>query len=129
MKSEYDAEQHRLYARISGPLTRPAMVKLRNNMLDSPYMAEGLSVIFDLRDTHVAMDVEELRQHAADDVRVGPALHGVRVAVLVAADADYGLIRMFETFSELQGSEAETGVFKDPEAAVRWLDDSYQSSG
>ena len=48
-----------------------------------------------------------------------------RRAVVVARDVDYGVARVFQTMVELQGGVVQ--IFRDHEAAERWLDRSTHS--
>ena len=86
---------------------------------------EGISrlELYDLRKhTHLFSkdEIEQLLLHALDNYRIRPKNN--RTALLVSQGVLYGLSRMYESLTKIEGiKNNETEVFDNLEDAVEWL--------
>lgn len=77
-------------------------------------------VLWDLRNLREApRSTRELREAASLVASARRLFEGGRAAIVVSADLDFGMARMFEAFAE--GSGVAYRTFRDIESAQAWL--------
>ena len=117
MKMELATVEGVAVATVSGSLTlkdmREGAVTLWNSV-------EGprFRVLWDLQAATFDLSRSEV-QGLAEFIKKGSPAGDIRVAFVVSRDAEFGLVRMFEVFRE--APNARTSVFRDRDAALRWL--------
>ncbi|HVZ74834.1 MAG TPA: hypothetical protein VHJ20_20775 [Polyangia bacterium] len=88
-------------------------------VVKEPKFRPGMPAIVDCRRVKSLFSISDLRKTAAD-ARARPEMKvRGRVAVLASSNLIYGLLRMYEVFSE--GTPNEMRVFRQPEEAFAWL--------
>jgi hypothetical protein len=118
MAVEYhiDTEARLLIARFSGEFTVGDVIRLRSLGRQDPRLQAGFSTIDDVTGvTEISMSQDDLARLAQQSV-VQP---GVRRALVAKTDLQFGMARMYQTFSEFSGQSFQ--VFRDIEAARAWL--------
>lgn len=100
---------------------------LYGRMKRDPAYRAGMSLVIDERRRVGAAETEDVRGIAKAVSGGKLDFEGVRCAVLVAGDAQYGMSRMFAALSEKSGMEVS--VFRDEEEAVSWLQGVAPASG
>ena len=102
-----------------GRLTFP---EIRDKMIDFSSGIMKSRVLCDLTRATVAdlttREIEEIIKLIGRKVN---GAHGARSAIVVHGGVDYGLARMFSTFSELAGLPVKVKVFRTAEVAREWL--------
>ena len=87
--------------------------------------AEGLiGALVDLTKVENMDTSQDAVKSAAATNRRSTSLQGLRFAVVAPEDIAFGLARMYELLRDDEGS---THVFREYEAALRWLEDSGPS--
>ena len=77
-----------------------------------------IRVLWDLRDAHFVLDTAEVRDFAEFAKQLAGST-AIRSAFVVSGDLEYGLLRMFAVFREVEGALA--AVFRHKVQAVEWL--------
>ena len=102
-----------------GRLTFP---EIRDKMVDFSAGILKSRVLFDLTRATVAdlttNEIEEIIKLIGQKVN---GAQGAKSAIVVQGSVDYGLARMFSTFSELAGLPVQVKVFRTTEVAKEWL--------
>ncbi len=100
-----------------GPLT---LDEMKESALAMWRRVEGpdVRILWDLREAHFDLSGAEIRDLADFSKRRAPPVR-LRTAFLVDRDHQFGLLRMFQTFSETEN--ARTSVFREEERALAWL--------
>jgi hypothetical protein len=91
------------------------------------YGSEGMTryELYDLRSRATPFSTEEIEQivhQTIQDMPLRPP--GGKTAIVVKETLKFGLVRMYETFAELEGIATETRPFYDMAEAAQWLGDS-----
>lgn len=99
------------------------------DVIDANYKNIKRYVIWDFTASETCYDnltVDDLRE-------VSKLVHKMaghmKTAYVAARDIDYGLLRMYEMYKELEGVPVETKVFRKREYALKWLfsEESYST--
>jgi len=102
-----------------GRLTFP---EIRDKMVDFSASRIKSRVLCDLTRATVAdlttSEIEEIIKLIGQKVN---GAKGAKSAIVVHGSVDYGLARMFSTFSELAGLPVQVKVFRTTEVAREWL--------
>lgn len=102
-----------------GRLTFP---EIRDKMVDFSAGSIKSRVLCDLTRATVAdlttSEIEEIIKLIGQKVN---GAKGAKSAIVVHGSVDYGLARMFSTFSELAGLPVQVKVFRTTEIAREWL--------
>jgi hypothetical protein len=115
----YHFEGDFLYTTIEGATTYLDVKAFMDTVVAEPKYRPGIPAIIDCRKAKSLFSISELRKTAAD-ARQRPEMKvRGRVAVLASSNLVYGLLRMYEVFSE--GTPNEMRVFRQPEEAFAWL--------
>ena len=85
---------------------------------DPSYRA-GMPSLVDCRQVTALLSPAELRIIAAEIASITTAPVAGRCAVLAASDVVFGLVRMYEAYSE--GAPVDVCAFRDHDAAMAWL--------
>ena len=91
------------------------------------YGSEGMTryELYDLRYRATPFSTEEIEQIVHQTIQYMPLRPpGAKTAIVVNETLKFGLVRMYETFAELEGVATETRPFYDLAEAVQWLGDS-----
>jgi len=114
-----DSEQHRIVTHCVGETTLREVLSHFDELEMDPACPDGADVLLDLSQITSLPNVGQIRAAAE---RAGIAARSVRfgaIAIVAASEAIFGMARVFETFTERHFSR--TGVFRNREAAERWL--------
>ena len=79
---------------------------------------QGYGILVDVRETDYVSSSSEIRQYAAL-AQDADSLRGHRLAIVVTRTVQFGMGRMFATYLEMLGGQAD--VFRDEESAMDWL--------
>jgi len=113
---QLDLENRLVRTRGWGVLTDPEVRDLYDRLRVDPDFEPSFQQLCDLREvTDLKTTADALRALA----RRPTFAQGVRRAFVVGREVDYGLSRLFQAYSEPQGSVIE--VFREWEAAEAWL--------
>lgn len=88
-------------------------------VLADPAYQPGMPSLVDCRKVTALLSPAELRAIAADIGSTTAAPVTGRCAVLAASDVVFGLVRMYEAYSE--GAPIEVRAFRDYDQAMAWL--------
>lgn len=103
----------------SGALSVTEVLDWQKQVHADPAFDPSFTLLADYRDaTTIDFDTAQLRI-VAQNVPFGPA---VRRAFVVRQDADYGVLRMFQTLSEVGRRRGNVAVFRDLQLALQWLE-------
>ena len=113
--------QHRLVTvEASGQVTVAEIFDYQNGLRADPSFEPTFSLLADCRSVNfIDVDADGLRRLAGNV----PFRPGSRRAFIVGSILNYGLIRMFQAFTELADG-ADVQPFYDIDAARAWLADS-----
>ena len=125
MPIEHELDRERRIHRISviGSITIAEFSAFMAQLTRSPDYEPDLDALWDLRQTDFEQIDAEFWQNIVRIRREHPERNRARLAHLVEGDFAYGMIRMYQILSELDGADLtqELGVFKDAAAAEAWL--------
>jgi hypothetical protein len=113
----YHFEDDTLFTTIEGPTAYEDVKRYLNALTTDPRFRAGMPGLIDCRRVKSLFSIADLRRTAAD-LRARPEIRG-RAAVLATSNLVYGLLRMYEVFSD--GDPVEIRVFRQPEEALAWL--------
>jgi hypothetical protein len=115
----YHFEGDFLYTTIEGATNYGDVKAFMDAVVIEPKFRPGIPAVIDCRKVKSLFSISDLRKTAAD-ARQRPEMKvRGRVAVLASSNLVYGLLRMYEVFSE--GTPNEMRVFRQPEDALAWL--------
>ena len=117
-----DASSNRITTRVFGEATIDEALQHLDELSADPSYEPGLEALLDLVDCETLLDVDKIRTAAARVTADPSALRFGRLAIVVASDALFGMLRMFHTLSESVFSEAQ--IFRDRDEALQWLGES-----
>jgi hypothetical protein len=115
----YHFEGDFLYTTIAGSTGYEDVKAYLDEVSKDPRFRPGMPAIIDCRPVRSLFSISDLRKTAADARRRPEMQVRGRVAVLASSNLIYGLLRMYEVFSE--GTPNEMRVFREPEEALAWL--------
>jgi hypothetical protein len=114
-----DTEKQIIRITVKGQPLPGEHAAVTQQWLNDPDYVPGMSILLDNRGREEPSDrarVEKL----ASETRSSPfAVPGIRVAIVVASDAEYGMSRMYGSLAEESGLEIRT--FRDIDEAEAWL--------
>jgi hypothetical protein len=100
-----------------GPLTLKDMREAAERLWQQETGTE-VRVMWDLRESRFNLSADEVSS-LAQFVRQRSPFTKLRAAFVVAADLEFGLVRMFEIMRDTKS--ARTNVFRDRDKALEWL--------
>jgi hypothetical protein len=113
---EIDVERRLVRSIEWGELSDEDLRGLYVRIRDDPAFDPSFQQLCDLRTvTKITTSVDTLRSLAQTSI----FLPGVRRAFVVGREVDFGLARLFQTYSEVEGGTVE--VFRHMADAERWL--------
>jgi NAD(P)-dependent dehydrogenase (short-subunit alcohol dehydrogenase family) len=116
-----DASINRITTRAFGEVTIDEVLQHFDELSADPSYEPDLDVLLDLIDCKTLANADEIRTAAARVTADLSTLRFGRLAIVVASEALFGMLRMFHSFSESAFSEAQ--IFRDRDEALKWLDD------
>jgi hypothetical protein len=111
-----DAKRRLIIVRAGGVLTEGDVIRVREQLRDDPAFDREFDQLFDAREVEDIALSKDGMSRLADTSILAPA---VRRAFLAATTLQYGMARMFKTFSEQR--QHTTQVFRELEEAELWL--------
>lgn|SRR5262245_31400000 len=116
---EIDRAAGRIDTRCTGDVTLDEVMRHFAELRADPSTPERLDVLLDLDGTTSTPESPQLRQVTRAIDQLTAKLRWGACAIVASRDSLYGMSRMFAVFAE--GLFAETQVFRDRQAAERWL--------
>jgi len=117
---EIDVARERIHTRCIGDVKLPDVVAHFRALVADPRLPHRLDVLLDFRELTTFPDGGQLQSVAIEIRQLLAKVAWRRCAVIGATDLAFGIGRMFEMITE--PSFRKTMVFRDLEAANRWLD-------
>ena len=119
MPITYRFEGGFIFTSIEGETGYADVKAYMDQLVRDPSFTPGMSGVVDCRRVTSRFSITDLRRTAAD-VKSRPQMQvPSRAAVLASSNLVYGLLRMYEVFSD--GDPVEIRVFRRPEDAMAWL--------
>lgn len=119
MPITYRFEGDTLFTTIEGDTGYEDVKSYLDALFADPGFRPGMPGLIDCRRVKSMFTISDLRK-TATDARSRPELQVPgRAAVLASSNLVYGLLRMYEVFTE--GSPSQIRVFREPEEAIAWL--------
>jgi hypothetical protein len=113
---EIDVGRHLVRTTEWGELSDDDLRRLYDRIRDDPAFDPSFRQLCDLRTvTKITTSVDTLRSLAQTSI----FLPGARRAFVVGREVDFGLARLFQTYSEVEGGTVE--VFRNMADAEAWL--------
>jgi hypothetical protein len=115
-----DADSNLLNVQVDGKIVPDDVVRYRSRLLSDPEFIPGTNTLVDCRNASTEGLTSGDLRFLADDVQSRRRLLGrAKCAVLVATDAAFGMMRMYEACS--LESPVAVRVFRDEGEALVWL--------
>ena len=108
-----------MFATLDGPTGYQDVRRFLDKLFADPRFRRGMPSLIDCRRVKNLFSIADLRKTAADHKRRPELKVPGRAAVVASSNLIYGLLRMYEVFSE--GAAVEIRVFRKPEEALAWL--------
>ncbi len=120
-KTEFDVHFEVVVVSLWGVVTVPELAKVFEDQRLRPECRDGLPRLWDVRDA----DVSQLTRPDFPGIgrtarTLGLSAPGIRVAVVVSRDVDFGVGRMVES-TEGETLPAAVLIFREHKAAMSWL--------
>ena len=117
------------YFKYLQPLILSDIIVLYNRLIDAQDDTSDLSLpmFADLRSVSmINVTAQELKTHARALARYAPQLANNTVVYLVANSSDFGMMRMFSAYSEIEGYRTEDHVLitEVAEQAIEWVENA-----
>jgi hypothetical protein len=116
---EIDPVRRRVQVIATGMLSVPEIIEALAALKANPAFEPGFDMLADFSGASTAAiksnRVSELSRHMVF------APHA-RCAFIVGSSADYGMLRMFQAWSEQKPRDGYIAVFRDLRSALTWLD-------
>lgn len=119
MPITYRFESGCLFTTIDGETGYDDVQRYFDALFNDPSFLPGMPGLIDCRTVKSRFTIGDLRRTAADVKRRPQLQVPGRAAVLASSNLVYGLLRMYEVFTE--GDPTEIRVFRRPEDAMAWL--------
>ena len=122
IKLEYLRDLNILIATVEGSTTIEMFKQTINELISSIEYPPNVSTIWDLRkldfysiDSNFAKGLIAIRK-GIDNKR-----GNVKIAYVVNSDMSFGMVRMYEIFSEIEGLAQSIQIFRNLDDAKKWL--------
>jgi len=112
-------ETHRIHTKAFGEVTLEEVLEHFDELVADPSFEPDLDVLLDLVDCKTVPDVDQIRLAAGRVTADASNLRFGRLAVVVASEALFGMLRMFHTLGESSFSDAQ--IFRNRDDALAWL--------
>jgi SpoIIAA-like len=116
----HDREAARIHTRCTGQVTLDEVSRHFRQLERDASLPARLDVLLDLTACESVPESCQLRVVASDADRLQEKVRWGACAIVASRDALFGMSRMFEVFAE--GVFADTRVFREMDAAERWLE-------
>jgi len=104
-----------------GEASREDFTRMIEGILAELESGGGKRVLVDLREASaIRLNLEHIRGISEDTRRLSPALDGGSLAVVLKSDLEYGLARMWQSFTEYK-IDFDVRVIRRMDRARRWL--------
>jgi len=117
-----DTSINRITTRAFGEVTLDEVLQHFDELSADPRFEPDLDVLLDLVDCKTVPDADQIRTAAERVTADFTPLHFGKLAIVVASEALFGMLRMFHSFSESAFSAAQ--IFRDRDEALQWLGES-----
>jgi len=108
-----------LFATLDGPTGYEDVRRFWDTLFADPQFRPGMPSVIDCRPVQSLFSIGDLRR-MADESKKRPELQVPgRAAVLASSNLVYGLLRMYEVFTE--GDPVQIRVFRKADEAMLWL--------
>ena len=109
-----------LYLTVHGPIDPQQIIANSDKMLADPDYAPGMNMFVDAREMDISgANSGDLELIAADSLSKRELFAPSRCAVVVASDAAFGIVRMYEVYSE--DHPLTVRAFRNENEAREWL--------
>jgi len=105
--------------RLSGQFSAPEVTAYRDRLLSDPDYRPGMLGFVDCREIESLPSADALQLLALEITRRQNTVGTTRVAVVVASEAAYGLMRMYEVYTA--ATSIKVKVFREEAEALSWL--------
>jgi len=105
--------------KVSGQFTAEEVTAYRDRLLSDPDYRPGMLGFVDCREVESLPSTSTLQLLALEITRRQEAVGPTRVAVVVASEAAYGLMRMYEVYTASTPIRIKT--FREEAEALSWL--------
>jgi hypothetical protein len=116
----YDAEDNLLVIRFWGAIPFDEETEAVEATLSDPQLQPDLRILADRSDAVVTSTPEQMRRHIDVVGKHVERLGTPKVANVVSADFDFGMVRMYEMMADDELTH-QFRVFRDLEEACEWL--------
>ena len=116
---DLDSDACSIWTRCAGTITYDEVVGHFRELVAVPGLPAKLDVLLDLREMESLPESGQMRGVATEIEQLRARVELDAFAIVTDRDALYGMVRMFQVFAE--GFVSELKVFRDYEAASRWL--------
>jgi hypothetical protein len=116
-----DQPANLLVVKFLGEIPYPEEADAVLTILDDPRIRPGVKILVDRRESSFGSTPRDVRKHVDLIDRKMATLGGPRVANVVSAEFDFGMIRMFEGISDGR-LDHEFAVFRSLQDACDWLE-------
>jgi len=113
---EIDIENRLVISRFSGEFNIEAMLELRQQAIRIPAFSGDLVAIDDVTAVTTVSVLAEDLMHLSSQSLMNP---GVRRAIVVSNDLQFGMARAYQMHSEFAGQDIQ--IFRDFEQARQWV--------
>ena len=122
-----DSKRNLVTLTCKGAIEKGSIRAAFYEMLDDPEFRPGANVLWDFRDIHQAVAPSE--QQIVDFVTMvkeNQTRRGsnYKVAMIIDKDLHYGLIRMFQAYSDSDALPLEVMLFRTKDDAYKWFDET-----
>jgi len=108
-----------VHTKLSGQFSAEEVTAYRDRLLGDPDYRPGMLGFVDCREVESLPSASTLQLLALEISRRQEAVGSSRVAVVVASEAAYGLMRMYEVY--IASTSIKVKVFRDEAEALSWL--------
>jgi hypothetical protein len=119
MSFRVDKEAGIVYRTISGEVTTDELLRSYAAVLRHPDFRPGMKALTDMRGIKPKAFRSDVLRVAEFISKHEDEIGDLRIAVVVSADASYGIVRELE--AELERTPVEIGLFRDMAEAEEWL--------
>lgn len=119
MSFRVDKDAGIVYRTMSGEVTTDELLESYAATLKHPDFRPGMKALTDMRELKPKAFRSDVLRVAEFVLKHRDQIGDLRIAVVVSADASYGLMRELE--AELERSPVQIGLFRDMAEAEEWL--------
>ena len=116
---DLDSDTCSILTRCAGAVVYEEVIGHFRELVALPGLPPKIDVLLDLREMESLPESGQMRGVATEIEQLRARVEFDAFAIVTDRDALYGMVRMFQVFAE--GFVSELKVFRDYEAASRWL--------